>query len=178
MPPSSALSLPVSAAPARQLSRANRPCKRKSSAEQLLLCAFAAFVNVLHKTDGSHTNRPFLCSKQNVRENTFSPTENLPRSVFCFFSSRKENVPLSRKENVPASFSIYANKQSKTHGHMQTVRFGRCCVLSEKAEKSECVPRAAGSPPPTVGGPRRMQRRVQRSSASCTGRSPYRACPV
>ena len=120
----------------------------------------------------------------------------LPRSVFCFFSSRKENVPLSRKENVPLSrkenvpplirrkenvppsFSIYANKQSKTHGHMQTVRFGRCCVLSEKAEKSECVPRAAGSPPPTVGGPRRMQRRVQRSSASCTGRSPYRACPV
>ena len=34
MPPSSALSLPVSAAPARQLSRANRPRKRKSSAEQ------------------------------------------------------------------------------------------------------------------------------------------------
>ena len=101
MPPSSALSLPVSAAPARQLSRANRPCKRKSSAEQLLLCAFAAFVNVLHKTDGSHTNRPFLCSKQNVRENTFSPTENLPRSVFCFFSSRKENVLSSRKEIVP-----------------------------------------------------------------------------
>ena len=27
----------------------------------------------------------------------------LSRSVFCFFSSRKENVPLSRKENVPPS---------------------------------------------------------------------------
>ena len=93
---------------------------------------------------------------------------------------KRKRIPFftSRKENVPPSFSIYANKQSKTHGHMQTVRFGRCCVLSEKTEKSECVPRAAGSPPPTVGGPRRMQRRVQRSSASCTGRSPYRACPV
>ncbi len=34
MPPSSALSLPVSAAPARQLSRANRPRKRKSTAEK------------------------------------------------------------------------------------------------------------------------------------------------
>ena len=33
MPPSSALSLPVSAAPARQLSRANRPRKRKSIAD-------------------------------------------------------------------------------------------------------------------------------------------------
>ena len=188
MPPSSALSLPVSAAPARQLSRASRPRKRKPSAEQLLSAAVAFFTNVLHKTDGSHTNRPFLCPKQDVRESFFSPQKPSPRSVFCFFSSRKENVPLSRKENVPPlirrkenvppSFSVYANKQSKTHGHMQTVRFGRCCVLSEKAEKSECVPRAAGSPPPTVGGPRRMQRRVQRSSASCTGRSPYRACPV
>ena len=189
MPPSSALSLPVSAAPARQLSRASRPRKRKSSAEQLLSAAVAFFTNVLHKTDGSYGNRPFFCTiGSDVRETSFSPKENLPRSVFCFFSSRKENVPLSRKENVPplirrkenvpASFSVYANKQSKTHGHMQTVRFGRCCVLSEKAEKSECVPRAAGSPPPTVGGPRRMQRRVQRSSASCTGRSPYRACPV
>ena len=198
MPPSSALSLPVSAAPARQLSRASRPRKRKSSAEQLFLCAPVAFANMQHKTDGSHTNRPFLCPKQDVRESFFSPQKPSPRSVFCFFSSRKENVPLSRKENVPPlirrkenvpplirrkenvppSFSVYANKQSKTHGHMQTVRFGRCCVLSEKAEKSECVPRAAGSPPPTVGGPRRMQRRVQRSSASCTGRSPYRACPV
>ena len=102
-PPSSALSLPVSAAPARQLSRANRPCKRKSSAEQLLLCAFAAFVNVLHKTDGSHTNRPFFRSKQDERGIIFPPKNILPRSVFCFFSSRKENVLSSRKENVLSS---------------------------------------------------------------------------
>ena len=93
MPPSSALSLPVSAAPARQLSRANRPRKRKSSAEQLPPCAPAAFANVLHKTDGSNANRPFFRSKQDVRENVFSQIDQLSRSVFCFFSSRKEIVP-------------------------------------------------------------------------------------
>ena len=57
MPPSSALSLPVSAAPARQLSRANRPRKRKSIAEQLSFCAPAVFPNALHKTGGSYVNR-------------------------------------------------------------------------------------------------------------------------
>jgi hypothetical protein len=34
--------------------------KRKSSAEQLFLCASAAFANVQHKTDGSYVNRPFF----------------------------------------------------------------------------------------------------------------------
>ena len=97
MPPSSALSLPVSAAPARQLSRASRPRKRKSSAGKLSFAAPAAFANVLHKTDGSYVNRPFLYSKQNVRESIFSQINHLSRSVFCFFSSRKENVPLLRK---------------------------------------------------------------------------------
>ena len=92
MPPSSALSLPVSAAPARQLSRANRPRKRKSSAGEFLFRAPAAFANVLHKTDGSNANRPFLYSKQNVRESIFSQINHLSRNVFCFFSSRKEIV--------------------------------------------------------------------------------------
>ena len=94
MPPFSALSLPVSAAPARQLSRANRPRKRKSSAEQLPPCAPAVFPNVLHKTDGSNANRPFFRSKQGVRESIYSQINQLPRNVFCFFSSRKEIVPL------------------------------------------------------------------------------------
>ena len=94
MPPSSALSLPVSAAPACQLSRANRPRKRKSSAEQLPTCAPAAFANVLHKTDGSYVNRPFFRSKQDTQESIYSQINQLPRSVFCFFSSRKEIVPL------------------------------------------------------------------------------------
>ena len=101
MPPSSALSLPVSAAPARQLSRANRPCKRKSTAAELLFCAFAAFANLQHKTDGSYVNRPFFRSKRDVRENAFPQIIILSRSVFCFFSSRKENVPFRRKEIVP-----------------------------------------------------------------------------
>ena len=115
MPPSSALSLPVSAAPARLLSRASRPRKRKSSAEQLLLCAFVALVNVLHKTDGSYVNRPFFRSGQDVRESIFSQKDILPRYVFCFFSSRKEIVPLSeekktspfrRKENIPLKEAV------------------------------------------------------------------------
>ena len=93
MPPSSALSLPVSAAPAGQLSRASRPRKRKSSAEQLLSAAVAFFANVLHKTDGSNANRPFFCSGQDVRESIYSQINQLPRNVFCFFSSRKEIVP-------------------------------------------------------------------------------------
>ena len=61
-----------------------------------ILCAFAAFANVLHKTDGSNANRPFLYSKQNVRESIFSQINHLSRNVFCFFSSRKENVPRNR----------------------------------------------------------------------------------
>ncbi len=109
MPPSSALSLPVSAAPARLLSRASRPRKRKSSAEQLLLCAFVALVNVLHKTDGSYVNRPFFRFGQDVRNNVFSPKDILSRSVFCFFSSRKENVPLSEEKK---SFSFIEEKKT------------------------------------------------------------------
>ena len=94
MPPSSALSLPVSAAPACQLSRANRPRKRKSSSGELLLCPPAGFPNTQHKTDGSHTNRPFFCSGQDTQESIYSQINQLPRNVFCFFSSRKEIVPL------------------------------------------------------------------------------------
>ena len=99
MPPSSALSLPVSAAPARQLSRANRPCKRKSSSGELLLCSSAAFANVAYKTDGSYVNRPFFRSGRDERESIFSQIDQLSRNVFCFFSSRKENVPPFKKRN-------------------------------------------------------------------------------
>ena len=53
--------------------------------------------------NGRFTYEPsvFSCLMQDVRENVFSQINQLSRSVFCFFSSRKENVPLSRKENVP-----------------------------------------------------------------------------
>jgi hypothetical protein len=82
----------------------------------LLLCAFVALVNVLHKTDGSYVNRPFFRCRQDVQETAFPPKDILSRSVFCFFSSRKENVPLSeekksfsfirRKENVPLKEAV------------------------------------------------------------------------
>ena len=39
-------------------------------------------------------NRPFFRSGQDVRESIFSQINQLSRSVFCFFSSRKEIVPL------------------------------------------------------------------------------------
>ena len=100
MPPSSALSLPVSAAPARQLSRASRPRKRKSSAEKLLFCTVAFSANVPCKTDGSYVNRPFFRCRQDVQETAFPPKDILSRSVFCFFSSRKENVPLSEEKKT------------------------------------------------------------------------------
>ena len=75
--------------------------KRKSSAEQLLFAAVVFFANMLHKTDGSNANRPFFRSMQDTRESVFSQINQLSRSVFCFFSSRKEIVLhsfLSRKK--------------------------------------------------------------------------------
>ena len=107
MPPSSALSLPVSAAPARLLSRASRPRKRKSTAEKLLFCTVAFSANVPCKTDGSYVNRPFFRFGQDVRESIFSQKDILPRYVFCFFSSRKEIVPpFRRKENTPLKEAV------------------------------------------------------------------------
>ena len=61
----------------------------------------AASADTMHKTDGSYVNRPFFRLKQDVRKSIFSQINHLSRSVFCFFSSRKEIVPPSRKENVP-----------------------------------------------------------------------------
>ena len=81
----------------------------------MFLCAPVAFANMQHKTDGSYGNRPFFCTiGSDVRETSFSPKENLPRSVFCFFSSRKENVPLlffleekkQKKINCGAAFLL------------------------------------------------------------------------
>ena len=119
MPPSSALSLPVSAAPARQLSRANRPRKRKSTAEQLSFCPSAIFPNALHKTDGSNANRLlffleekkqkkvecgkafFLCSRcfrQRVTQNGRFKCEP---SVFSFRAGRAGKHLFSDKSTIP-----------------------------------------------------------------------------
>ena len=102
MPPSSALSLPVSAAPARQLSRANRPRKRKSSAAELLFCAFAAFANLQHKTDGSYVNRPFFRSLcRTCGKTPFLKLSSCPAVSFVSFLQEKKSFPFRRKENVP-----------------------------------------------------------------------------
>ena len=72
--------------------------KRKSFAGKFFFAAPAAFTNLLHKTDGSYVNRPFFRFKQDVRKSVFSQIDCLSRSVFCFFSSRKEIVPLSEEK--------------------------------------------------------------------------------
>ena len=52
------------------------PCKlttqKKVDFRRVFFAAPAVFANLQHKTDGSHTNRPFFPSKQDVRENVFS----------------------------------------------------------------------------------------------------------
>ena len=155
MPPSSALPLPVSAAPARQLSRANRPRKRKSSVEKLSFAVPAASADLHRKTDGSYVNRPFFRSGQDMRKSIFSPKNILPRNVFCFFSSRKEIVPPSflfrRKEakenrlrescfSVLLPFSITCN--TKRTVHIRTVRFSVSSWMCGKAS----FPRRTPSP--------------------------------
>ena len=94
MPPSSALSLPVSAAPARQLSRANRPRKRKSTAEQLLFAAVVFFANMLHKTDGSHTNRPFfLFRAEHAGKHLFTDKSTAPQCLLFLFFKKRNRTP-------------------------------------------------------------------------------------
>ena len=94
MPPSSALSLPVSAAPARRLSRANRPRKRKSSAEQGFSTLLPFSPTCCTKRTVQIRTVRFFCSGQDTQESIYSQINQLPRNVFCFFSSRKEIVPL------------------------------------------------------------------------------------
>ena len=101
MPPSSALSLPVSAAPARQLSRASRPRKRKSIAGKFSFFASAAFANVQHKTDGSYVNRPFFRSRQEYGKAPVFRLNTSPAVSFVSFLQEKKTYPFRRKEIVP-----------------------------------------------------------------------------
>ena len=81
---------------------------------------------MLYKTGGSYVNRPFFFRfGQDVRESIFSQINQLSRNVFCFFSSRKENVPLSflsRRKNVLLLFFLEEKKQKK-------IKFGRVASL-------------------------------------------------
>ena len=121
MPPSSALSLPVSAAPARQLSRANRPRKRKSSAEQLPPCAPAVFANVLHKTDGSYVNRPFFLFRAgHAGKHLFTDKSTAPQCLlFLFF----------KKRNRSPSFLFRRKKRSACTGSAGPQTDGRRHIL-------------------------------------------------
>ena len=135
--------------------------KRKSSAEQLFLCASAAFANVQHKTDGSHTNRPFFRSMQDTRESVFSQINQLSRSVFCFFSSRKEIVPflffLERKEIVP--FQKKRNRPSITSTARRGSRQQPSCPRPLRGSRSQ----------------RRSQRLRPHTRTACSScRSPHR----
>ena len=94
MPPSSALSLPVSAAPARQLSRANRPRKRKSSADHAFVLFKAVYAILQHKTDGSHTNRPFFRSGQEYGKAPVFRLNICPAVSFVSFLQEKKSYPL------------------------------------------------------------------------------------
>ena len=104
------------------LSRKKRK-KRKSIAEQLSFAAFAASANVLHKTDGSHTNRPFFRSLcRTCGKTAFSQKDIRPRCVFCFFSSRKEIVPPFFKKRNRPPFSLPGEP------HRMTARGWVCCL--------------------------------------------------
>ena len=70
-------------------------------------------------------NRPFFRSGRDVRESIFSQINQLSCNVFYFFSSRKENVPLSflfRRKNVLLLFFLEEKKQKK-------IKFGRVASL-------------------------------------------------
>ena len=61
--------------------------KRKSLSETRLGCSSAGFANVIHKTDDSHTNRPFFVPGS-AGSRPICKTSSL-RKVFCFVFSRK-----------------------------------------------------------------------------------------
>ena len=156
--------------------------KRKSSAEQLLFAAVVFFANMLHKTDGSYVNRPFFRSWQNARESVFSQINQLSRSVFCFFSSRKEIVPLQKTRNRPLS----KEKKSSPFRRKEIVPFQkkRNRSLSEEKNRPSITStarrgsrRQPSCPRPLRGS--RLQRRSQRlrphTRTACSScRSPHR----
>ncbi len=106
------------------------PCKlttqKKVDFRRVFFAAFSVSANLQHKTDGSHTNRPFFPSKQDVRENVFSQKNILPRSVFCFFSSRKEIVPfsfLSRKKRKRTPLEEKKSFPQRAPSYLPKMRF-------------------------------------------------------
>ena len=86
---------------------------------------------MLHKTDGSYVNRPFFRCRQDVQETAFPPKDIRSRSVFCFFSSRKEIVP-------PSFLSRKKRKQKKVIcGTVASLRF--CCSRQRVTQNGRFV---------------------------------------
>ena len=86
---------------------------------------------------------------QDVRESIFSQINQLSRSVFCFFSSRKENVPLQEKKSFPLLFFEKEKKKPCLGFLLLTIldRFSACVVrygcsawlsLQRRAEERRC----------------------------------------
>ena len=82
------------------LSRKKR--KQKKVICRSCFCAFQSGLCDPVTQNGRFTYEPSVFrSWQNVRESVFSQINHLSRSVFCFFSSRKENVPFQEKKSYP-----------------------------------------------------------------------------
>ncbi len=70
-------------------------------------------------------NRPFFRSKRDVRETIFSQKNILPRNVFCFFSSRKEIVPLSFLSRKKKRSACAGSAAPQTDGRRHILRCRR-----------------------------------------------------
>ena len=84
-------------------------------------------------------NRPFFRSGQDVRESIFLLKNHLSRSVFCFFSSRKEIVPPS---------FLFRRKNGQLAREAQVLRrtdAGTSCVVVGRNTTRVCLP-----PPPCL----------------------------
>ena len=125
--------------------------KRKSIAGKLFFCAFGGLANVQRKTDGSHTSRPFFRCKLDVRENAFSTLVILSRFVFCFFSSRKEIVPLLFFLEEKKSFPKRNRTPSKLHEKAgRSFLSGLLCFAFAYSRMSDTTPDATVRPPSRI----------------------------
>ena len=124
--------------------------KRKSIAGKLFFCAFGGLANVQRKTDGSHTSRPFFVPRR-MCENVFSTLIILSRYVFCFFSSRKEIVPLLFFLEEKKSFPKRNRTPSKLHEKAgRSFLSGLLCFAFAYSRMSDTTPDATVRPPSRI----------------------------
>ena len=85
-------------------------------------------------------NRPFLYSKQNVRESIFSQINHLSRNVFCFFSSRKENVPRNRPPKSSTALVALQQAGNGEPAFFSAVTHGAADALVSPGHVSSLLP--------------------------------------